>query len=641
MPNTQQVLSINGELHQVVEGFQPRQEQLDMALAVEKAIADSEILVVEAGTGTGKTFAYLVPLLLSGKKALISTGTKNLQDQLFQRDLPTVVKALKGTCSIALLKGRANYLCPYRLEVHLEDGRFQSRQVVSDLQYVARWAAETVSGDISEISTVSEQSDVWPFVTSTGDNCLGQDCPVLDSCPVMKARKKALEADVVVVNHHLFFADASLKGEGVAELLPQAEAIVFDEAHQLMDVASHFFGYAISSRQLIELSRDTITETVTSAGDMSGLLDSARQLEKSVADFRLVFPLEPEKNPWSSTRRIKNFDGALAQLTDTLEGLKQQLEPASVRSKGLDNCFRRCKELLDLIKVVVKNQDDQYILWYETFKTAFAFYLTPLSVAEQFRQYIDEKPASWVFTSATLSVDKDFSHFTEHLGLEKASTLQLDSPFDYREQALFYVPRGMKDPADFEYTQQVVDVALSVLEASEGRAFLLFTSHRALQYAAGVLEDELNFPLFIQGTKGKNQLLEEFRRSGNGVLLGTGSFWEGVDVRGEALSCVIIDKLPFASPSEPVIQARIEAFKKQGRNPFFDFQLPNAIIALKQGAGRLIRDAYDRGVLVVCDPRLVAKPYGGKFVTSLPAMTRTRNRDHVSAFFKNSMGNSD
>ncbi|MBV1881395.1 MAG: ATP-dependent DNA helicase [Pseudomonadales bacterium] len=630
-----QALGAGGAIADYIDGFAPRPDQQRMALAVESSIDAKSVLVAEAGTGTGKTFAYLIPILLSGKKTVVSTGTKNLQDQLYHRDLPTVKKALGLNLKTALLKGRSNYLCPYRLEVHLEDGRFQSREVVHHLQVVATWAKITVAGDIAELSEIPENAQVWPFVTSSPDNCLGQDCPCIEDCPVLKVRRKAMEADLVVVNHHLFFADAALKEEGFGELLPGVEAIVFDEAHQLPDVAAMFFGLSVGSRQVIDLCRDTTNEVIQHAKELGDLKDLAAGVEKSVRDARLSFGEETQKSPWKKVEHDQSIAEALGSVVEKLKNFTEQLKLASVRSKGLDNCFTRSEDITQRFEMLAGASPNDQVHWFETYKKSFSLNFTPLSIAERFQEFVAGKECAWVFTSATLAMGSDFSHFTDDLGFVSAKTLQFESPFNYPEQSMLYVPRGMPDPSQFGFSDAVVEAAIPVLKASRGRAFFLFTSHRALQRSAEILEEQLDCSLLVQGEMGKNELLNQFRQLDNAVLLGTSSFWEGVDVRGDALSCVIIDKLPFSSPGEPVVQARIDAMRRQGKNPFNDFQLPRAVITLKQGAGRLIRDVEDSGVLMVCDPRLVAKNYGAQFVQSLPKMRRTRRLDLVEQFFEN------
>lgn len=631
--DSQAVLGEHGRLAGHIPGFRSRTAQLEMAAAVADALADKRILMVEAGTGTGKTYAYLAPALLSGEKVIVSTGTRNLQDQLFHRDLPTILAGLGINVRTALLKGRANYLCPYRLQIHQDDGRFESKQTVHELQKVAEWALTTKSGDIGELADLPEDASVWPLVTSTADNCLGQDCPLLDECPLMRARQKASEADLVVVNHHLFFADIAIREEGFGELLPDATAVIFDEAHQLPEIASMFFGDSISARQLHDLSQDAVSEMLQNAGEMRSILDTATALDNRVADMRLAFGDESRKGTWNEVSGREAMAPAIDAVKKALGELSNALEHASGRSKGMENCHRRAEELLALFEKLTGPTPADQVHWFETFRKGFVVQWTPLDVAKPFRDVVAGRKSAWVFTSATLAVHDDFKHFAMQLGLDDLTSLQLPSPFAYEKQALFYVPRGLPDTSDKGYTQAVLEAALPVLKASRGRAFVLFTSHRALKEATDWLRGRIDYPILVQGSMAKGELLRRFREHGNAVLLATGSFWEGVDVRGEALSCVIIDKLPFASPGEPVIAARIDAYKARGRNPFASYQLPGAIIAMKQGAGRLIRDEADTGVLMICDPRLVGRPYGQLFLRSLPPMRRTRSLDEVRAFF--------
>ncbi len=602
-----------------------------MAEAVARALADDEILIAEAGTGTGKTFAYLVPALLSGKKTIVSTGTKALQDQLFHRDLPAVREALGVTVSVALLKGRSNYLCLHRLSLTEAEGRFCSREQADQLVRVRDWAGRSRSGDIAELTDIPEDSVIWPLVTSTTDNCLGQECPSIRDCHVLKARRAALEADLVVINHHLFFADLALREEGFGELLPGAQAVILDEAHQLPDTAAQFFGVTVSSRQLIELAHDTIAEQIKEAGDLPELRSDAEKLEQATRDLRLAFGAEQKRGGW------REIEAQLGTALDTLRGqlgtLSQHLETAAPRGKGLENCWGRAVQLEERLEQVTQTHPTGYLQWFATFPRSFALHSTPLNSAAMFRTHLARQKCAWLFTSATLTVGDRFEHFIDRMGLEDALTEHWDSPFDFRRQALLYLPTTMPAPSERRYTEAVIEAAVPVLQASGGRAFLLFTSHRALQEAEQLLTNRLPFPLLVQGSAPRAELLNRFRALGNAVLLGTASFWEGVDVRGEALSCVIIDKLPFASPGDPVLQARLEAIREQGGNPFRDYQLPQAVLTLKQGAGRLIRDSTDRGILMLCDPRLLEKSYGKIFLDSLPPMPRTRSLEDVQYFF--------
>jgi len=605
-----------------------------MAEAVAAAIAGREHLVVEAGTGTGKTFAYLLPALRAGLKVIVSTGTRHLQDQLYGKDLPVLRAAFNFPARVALLKGRANYLCWHRLETAAGDGRKLSRRQHQELGQVRAWSGRTQSGDIAELGEVAEDSVIWPRVTSTVENCLGQECEYFQSCFVVKARRAALEADMVVINHHLLFADMVLREEGFGELLPGADAFIIDEAHQLPEVASLFFGTTLSSHQLRDLARDVRTEHLREAGDMQDLPDAAGQLEQLVPRLRLALGQAERRAPWAEVAQSAELQDLLRQLAVVMQQLAGWLEYAAERGKGLDSCRQRALLLLQRLEMLQSHEAGEAIHWFETQRTAFRLNLTPLNIAPMFSACLEGLASAWVFTSATLAIgNSNFSHFTAQLGLEDARLLQLESPFDYRNNALLYLPDDMPDPNQPAYVDAVVACAREVLAASRGRAFLLFTSHAALQAAAAQLRDTLSYPLLVQGEAPRRDLLARFRDLGNAVLLGTSSFWEGVDVRGEALSCVLIDKLPFGSPGDPVLQARIEALRKQGANPFMQHQLPAAVIALKQGIGRLIRDRTDRGVLVVCDPRLRTRSYGRIFLGSLPDMPRTRSINDVQTFF--------
>jgi ATP-dependent DNA helicase DinG len=627
-----EILGPDGLLSQRLEGYRHRPQQEAMAEAVGKLMAGGGTLICEAGTGTGKTFAYLVPAMLSGRKVLISTGTRNLQDQLFHRDIPLVRDAMALPVRIAMLKGRANYLCRYRLDAALQDHRRGLTELRQQLLQVRDWAPVTRSGDVAELN-LPEDSPVWPAVTSSSDNCLGQGCPDWSRCHLVEARRRAQEADLVVINHHLLCADLSLRDEGFGEILPGADCFVVDEAHQLPEVAGSFFGTAVSGRQLLDLTRDLELEYRREAGDAPELLDRAAELRRGVLDLRLRFGEEARRGPWSEIAADAPATQALDLVRSELEELHAALDVLEGRGKGLDSCLARSAELRQRLDLLTAGGETDDIRWYETQGRGFRLHQTPLQVADIFKSHRERHPAAWVFTSATLAVGESFDHFANQLGILDAGTERWDSPFDYGRQALWFVPRGLPDPSASDYVAAVAELTAEILGYSRGRAFLLFTSHRALREAAQWLESRVPYPLLVQGSAPRAELLERFRRLGNAVLLGTASFWEGVDVRGEALSCVVIDKLPFASPGDPVLSARIDALRRQGGNPFRDFQLPQAVIALKQGAGRLIRDSRDRGVLVVCDPRLLRRSYGHAFLNSLPPMARTRDPADVQRFF--------
>jgi ATP-dependent DNA helicase DinG len=626
--------SSQGALAKIIKGYQPRIAQLEMAEAISRAIENQQHLIAEAGTGTGKTFAYLVPAILSGKKVIISTGTKNLQDQLFNKDLPLIRKAINLPFVATLLKGRANYLCTYRLENSLTSHIGFTKEDAKSLAKINTWAKRTETGDIAEMGSVADTDPVWYQATSTLDNCLGQDCDDYADCFLVKARKKAKETDILVVNHHVLCADWSLRDGGFGELLPTAEVVIIDEAHQLAETASNFLGITVGAKQLSDLAEDTLIEYFKDASDIAALRPAAEALEHQVKGLRLAFGVEQKRGDWQEINNTPDMLNSLNELQTQLQQLGEQLTRAAVKSKPLEACSKRCDELSQHLKLLLDAPDGKWIRWFETHKKTFSLNRTPLNIANEFQGFMQQYSATWIFTSATLSVANRFDHFVNNLGLTSAINQRWDSPFDYAQQALFYHPKNLPQPNDFDFIPRIIEFAVPVLQASRGRAFFLFTSHRALKQAAELLETQLDYPLLVQGTASKNRLLEQFQKAGNAVLLGTASFWEGVDVRGEALSCVIIDKLPFASPSDPVLKARLDALTQQGKNAFMDYQVPAAVLSLRQGIGRLLRDVTDRGVLMICDPRLLKKSYGQIFLDSIPPMRRTRDIADVQAFFQ-------
>lgn len=641
MSDLESAFAPDGLLAAAVPAFRPRAQQLEMARHIATALRENRVLVAEAGTGTGKTFAYLVPALLSGGKVILSTGTKTLQDQLFNRDLPTVRAALKVPVSIALLKGRANYVCPYHLERNARDGRFLTAQDAADLRAIARFAQTTPTGDKAECTAVREDSAAWIAATSTRDNCLGQECPNVKECFVLAARRAAMDADVVVVNHHLFFADVMLRDEGMGELLPSCNAVIFDEAHQLPETASLFFGENVSTAQLLELARDTRSETLAGARDCRELIDATRGLEKAARDLRLAFGAEPARLSAAQVAALPEFDKCVTALGDELARFGEILGTQAERSEGLANCLRRTGEIQERLARWRSPESSELIRWVEVFTQSAALNATPLHVSGVFRRQLESHPRAWVFTSATLAVGQDFSHYCNELGLSwlepPPMTQVWGSPFDYAEQALLYAPSGMPDPNHPEYIEAVAGTALPLIRAARGRTFVLCTSLRAMRRVHGLIADGLEragdkLPILLQGEGSRTELLERFRRLGNAVLVASQSFWEGVDVPGDALSLVVIDKLPFAPPDDPVLAARVEHMQKQGLSPFVHHQLPKTVINMKQGAGRLIRTERDRGVLCICDPRMIEKSYGKVVWRSLPPMRRTRAETDAVAF---------
>jgi len=635
-----------GPLARSLPGYAVRGEQVEMAEHVAAALEGRETLIVEAGTGTGKTFAYLVPALVSGRRVILSTGTRALQDQLYHRDLPSICGALGRPVRIALLKGRANYLCRHRLDLAEQQAyaRGVRREVALAIPKVRAWSHVTKRGDIAELPGVGEADPVWPWVTSTRENCLGAECPVYDQCFVLAARREAQAADIVVVNHYLLMADLVLKEEGFGDLLPGADAIVIDEAHQLPDIAAQFLGYSVSTRQMSAIAKDVAGELLLAQQMGSGVDAALAGLDAQVAavigamagaETRLEHAQWPE-------RLIEALNGLAGRAAELAEGLA----PLAAEGQG---AFARLRERLEesavRLRSLTAEQAEGGVRWAETGARNVSAHYAPVDVAGQLAALLEAQPGAWILTSATLAVGDDFSHYVRRSGLARARSVRFESPFDFANQALLYLPKGLGDPGAPGHTRAVVQAALPVLEASGGRAFLLFTSHRALREAAEELRRAWNdsppVPMLVQGDAPRDQLLRAFREAGNAVLLGTGSFWEGVDVKGTALSVVIIDKLPFAVPDDPLLKARLAAIRAQGGNPFFDEQVPQAVIALKQGVGRLIRDAEDFGVVMLCDPRLVTKGYGRIFIQSLPPMKRTRELADVEQFLRERLGEAD
>ena len=652
-----------GPLAARIEGFRHRHSQLEMAEKIEATIDRAGVFIAEAGTGTGKTFAYLVPALRSGGKVIISTGTKTLQDQLFHRDIPTVVAALGIPVSTALLKGRANYVCLHHLEEAVADGRFMNRDDVKHIQIIRRFADRSLAGggtgDKAELPDVPERSNAWSAAVSTRENCLGSACSRYADCFVMKARKAAMEAEVVVVNHHLFFADLVLKDDGAQDLLPACNTVVFDEAHQLPDTATMFFGESVSTSQLIELARDSRLAGVAHAADFKDLQEAAQTLDKATRDLRLTVREDFGRMPGAAVTDREGFVDAFAKAQEQLGELREMLESQSARAPEIANCLDRADELAQkMAQWLGAGKDggiEGYIRWAEAYSQSLAFHLTPLSIASIFSNQVFAQKRAWIFTSATLAVKGDFGHYQTEMGLiapeardedfeedafneRKVETASWASPFDYPNQALLYLPAGLPAPNTAEHTEAIVATALPLIVAAQGRAFLLFTSLKAMDRAHGLLKDlfeknGLSYPLMVQGEGTRTELLERFRKLGNAVLVASHSFWEGVDVKGDALSLVVIDKLPFAAPDDPVLAARIDAINQSGGNAFMHYQVPHAAIKLKQGAGRLIRDESDRGVLMIGDTRLVDKPYGKRIWQSLPPMRRTRLEAEAVEFF--------
>ena len=642
MPNLESYFAADGILANFIPEYRARAQQREMAEMIAETISENHILIAEAGTGTGKTFAYLVPALLAGGKVIISTGTKTQQDQLFNRDINTVRAALNAPVKVVLLKGRANYVCHYHLERTLEE-EFTSLNDRKYLKLIERYAGSSISGDKGGVSGVPENASIWQRVTSTRESCLGSECPKYKECFVMEARKKALSADLVVVNHHLFFADILLRDEGLSELLPTCDTVIFDEAHQLPETASLFFGESVSTGQLQELAQEINIEGIKNAKDFVALPDAALAVEKSARDLRLSTGTDSVRLPRSIIVKNTEFRNKLDELIENLTILSSMLASQAERSEGLENCWQRLQEIVARItRWDSQAEMEEFVCWIETFSYTIQFNATPLSIAEGFNKQINATSRAWIFTSATLSVNGDFSHYNGVMGLNaelnSVRAVSWESPFNFADQALLYVPTDLPEPNDSSYNENIVKAVLPVLKVSRGRAFILCTSLRAMQQIYTQLLDlfeheKLDYPILLQGQGSRSEMLDRFRKMGNAVLIGSQSFWEGVDVRGEALSLVVIDKLPFAPPNDPVLAARIEKINKEGGNAFMEYQVPHTVINLRQGVGRLIRDEVDRGVLMICDQRIITKSYGKRIWKSLPPMKRTRDLNDVQQFF--------
>jgi ATP-dependent DNA helicase DinG len=633
MKTVKDIFSDTGSLANLISDYQHRPEQEDMANKILSAISEGESLVCEAGTGTGKTVAYLVPALLSKQKIIVSTGTRHLQDQLYQKDLPLVLDALESSATTMVLKGRANYLCLQHMDIAINDTKDLSYQNMSDLQEVVQWSSSTKTGDINELGMIEENSVIRSKITSTTENCLGQSCPDYDACFVFKNRKSALEADLVITNHHLLLSDMGLREKGFGEVLPLADVIIFDEAHQLPELASTYFSQTMSSRQLLELISDIKTADHEEAGDLEELAGALARFEKAIRDVRLVFSRKDQRLNWLEVWEKSLLSTELPKLLSAYQLVIDILETASGRGKLLDNCWQRAKAHYNYIDSYIETNNEESIRWIEIRGHHVYLNQTPVNISETFQQRLSEYNATCIFTSASLAINDDFNYYSRQLGLETCRTQVWNSPFDYPTQTCLYVPLDLPEPNSPAFFDAFIERTIKLLSYSEGHAFVLFTSHQALAKAAEILSKAIKYPIFIQGHAPRSELLNQFRNTKHAVLLGTSSFWEGVDVKGEALSLVIIDKLPFASPDDPVLQARLNHFSKQGGNPFMDHQVPQAAISLKQGVGRLIRDITDRGVCVICDKRIVSKGYGKQIIKALPPMPISHDLEDVQRFF--------
>jgi len=640
--------SAGGALAGAIAGFRERPSQQQMALAVFDTIAQRATLVAEAGTGTGKTLAYLVPAVLAGGKVLVSAGTKTLQDQIFDKDLPAVCRALGARVDTAILKGRQNYLCRLRLERTLAAGMLDSPADVHALQHISRFARLTQSGDRAELAQVPEGASIWPAVTSTRENCLGGECQHFESCFVVRARRHALAADIVVVNHHLLLADMALREETDSELLPNADVVIVDEAHHLTKIAAEFFGEGWSLQQVTELAADALRVGLQSAADGAQWPDLVRSIDNAARAVRLSLA------EGGTTRRVRlaydrlaargSAPAAIRALDRTLVALQDAVGQNHGREAELDLLLPRIQRLRQIMQAWHQVPPDRpaaadldAVRWILATGQGAQFQTTPLSCAEPFARAREQRQQAWILTSATLTTAQRFEPFLNEIGLPGSAALRWDSPFDFARQALLYLPTPMPSPQAEHFPELVAEAAWPILRASRGRAFVLCSTLRAVPRVARRLRELMDasgdpLPLLVQGDDNRRAMLGEFRRLGEAVLVGSVSFWEGIDVRGDALSVVVIDKLPFAPPDDPVVEARIRQMKAQGRNPFYEYQLPHALTLLRQGVGRLIRGDNDRGVLMILDERLLSRSYGKTILASLPPFSRTRSEADACAF---------
>ncbi|MDJ0881285.1 MAG: ATP-dependent DNA helicase [Gammaproteobacteria bacterium] len=628
----QQVLGAEGIIAEFIPGFQPRDSQLSMAELVEQAIQQHQNYAVEASTGIGKSFAYLVPAFLSDSKIAVSTGTKNLQDQLFVKDIPLISKTILSGKKVALLKGRSNYACPHRINKYRLQKRFQTRNMAVLFDALSQWCQSSRTGDIVEFADIPENDSLWFYATSTADNCLGGDCPEFNECFVLKARRRAQEADILVINHHLFFSDQSLRQEGFGELLPDIDVLIFDEAHQLPDIAAHFFSLSLSKRQIDLLLRDIIEAQVTEARENKEIQECCQQLQKAVDDFRLLIGDFSSRGEWKHIQHAPRIKEGLQQFEAAYWQLHDQLEVIKARGKDLSSCFNRLQSMHQTMKEFL-HPEDGLVSWYEWNERSFRLMLSPIDISQQFSSQLQQNDYQAVlFTSATLSADGSFDYFTHRLGLDSIECVSYASPFDYQSQALLFLPENLPDPSDDQFAADFIEICAALIRATQGNCFILFTSYRMLSLGARLLERKISNPLFVQGEKQRSELIQAYMETPDAVLLGTSSFWEGVDVKGDKLKLVIIDKLPFKSPGDPVYKQRLNYINKQGGNAFMDVQVPEATIALRQGVGRLIRDVADHGIVMIADNRLYTKSYGPKMLSSLPPMKRTSNLSEVIEF---------
>ncbi|MFH1624322.1 MAG: ATP-dependent DNA helicase [Pseudomonadota bacterium] len=628
------VLEPGGIIAQKLANYEFRPEQTRMSEAVRDALKDNKYLILEAETGIGKTLAYLIPAILSGRKIIISTGTKNLQEQIYFKDIPLLKEILPMDFTVIYMKGRNNYLCPRRFRQFSSQLTLAFDGDLSHLGEINEWAKTTETGDRSELYDVPDDYPLWNDICSKSDLCFGQKCESFDTCFITRMRQRAAVADIIIVNHHLFFADLGVKGTGFGEIIPRYDAVIFDEAHQLEEVATNYFGITVSNYRLEELARD-IQKNLRLAKidnkEINQALDSLRGRQE-----RFFGSLENVPLRYRLRENIfhNNTLTHFGDILNSLELISTRLNTLEYKSEELRACSKRASDIKEQLAFIINMQSPLYVYWSEKRGKGVFFHASPIDISCELNTRLFSKVKSIIFTSATISINKSFSYFKNRLGLEgEIDELSLSSHFNYARQTMLYLPRGIPDPNSSRFAGSISEEIEKILSVTSGRAFVLFTSYKNMTEVYQRLRDRLGFSVLLQGMKPKSYLLAEFKRDVNSVLFATHSFWEGVDVQGEALSCVIIDKLPFASPAEPVVEARIDNILRSGGNPFLDYQLPSAIITLRQGIGRLIRNKNDRGVLSILDNRILTREYGEIFINSLPNCPITNNLADVENFF--------
>lgn len=642
----EEFLGPDGPVAKAHPNYEYRPGQIQMAQAIADAIENGSHLCVEAGTGTGKTLAYLLPCIFSRKRVIISTGTKNLQEQLFFKDIPFLEKALGRDLSVAYLKGRSNYLCLKKLDAIDGEGYLFSPHDPEYLKLIRAWVRTTEAGDRAELKELPDELPLWRHLDARRDTCTGQKCPDFESCFVTKARQRALKADIVIVNHYLFFADLALRKGDFGAVLPDYSIVIFDEAHELEDVATQYFGVMVSNYRIDELVRDTEKALAECNSASEHLPEQLAKLSVRSRDFFSQFrategrfPLQ-ELGQGLAVRRGPRRDDSIGdlylKLTSQLEMLRTSLASIPEPTDLTESLVRRCTELREEMSCILESDSYDQVYWCDVRGRGVFLWASPIQIASVLRERLYPAVATVVLTSATLSTGGNFSFIRSRLGLGESQELILGSHFDFKRQAILYVPREIPEPREEGWVRKACRELERILEASEGRAFVLFTSYAQMEVVHDVLKDILPFPVLLQGEMSRSGLLEAFRNTPNAVLFGTSSFWQGVDVQGETLSCVVIDKLPFSVPSDPIVAARIRHLNEAGGNAFYEYQIPEAIILLKQGFGRLIRSRTDRGILALLDKRVLTKRYGQTFLRSIPPAPLTHDPADLCNFFARS-----